>query len=114
MKTGGLLLRFPKVTKAYAYREAKGFDIFLAIVHWKTWLIGIPFVVISDHESLVLLDHGRNSRRIQRWLLGLSEYNFSIMYRRGIMHSAPDALSRIWKDPPEKDDDQPSQEESVF
>ena len=88
--------KFPAIAKAYASREAEAYGIYLAVLHWRVWLLGIDFVVISDHESLALADHGRNSRRIQRWLLGLNEFKFTIKYRRGIMHSAPDALSRVW------------------
>ena len=52
--------------------------------------------MISDHQSLVMSSQCKNSRRIQRWLLGLAEYNFDIKYRRGLLHSTPDALSRVW------------------
>jgi len=95
--------KFPVTAKAYASREAETYGIYLAIIHWRVWLLGRRFTIISDHQSLVLSDHGRNSRRIQRWLLGLAEYTFDIKYRRGIMHSAPDALSRIWG---ERDDEE--------
>jgi len=90
--------KFPQTVKAYASREAEAYGIYLTVLHWRVWLLGKKFTIISDHESLVLSDHGRNSRRIQRWLLGLSEYKYDIKYRRGIMHSVPDALSRAWSD----------------
>jgi hypothetical protein len=88
--------RFPKTARNYASRESEAFGIYLSIIHWRVWLLGKKFLVISDHESLVLATHGRNSRRIQRWLLGLSEYKFEVKYRRGLLHSVPDALSRVW------------------
>jgi len=90
--------KFPATAKVYASREAETYGIYLAIVHWRVWLLGREFTIVSDHQSLVLSDHGRNSRRIQRWLLGLSEFKFGIRYRRGLMHSAPNALSRIWRE----------------
>jgi len=98
--------KFSMTARAYASRESETYGIYLTIIHWRVWLLGRRFTVISDHQSLVLSDHGRNSRRIQRWLLGLSEFKFCIKYRRGLMHSAPDALSRIWAD---KEDDQPQE-----
>jgi hypothetical protein len=99
--------KFPVTAKVYASREAETYGIYLTVIHWRVWLLGKKFTIISDHQSLVLSDHGRNSRRIQRWLLGLAEFTFEIKYRRGIMHSAPDALSRICGDreigdPPEE------------
>ena len=64
--------------------------------------MGRPFTVVSDHEPLTLASHGRNSRRIQRYLLALSEYDYKIIYRRGNTHTVPDALSRTWS---EEDDE---------
>jgi len=107
--------KFPKTAKAYASRETEAFGIYLSIVHWRVWLLGRKFLVISDHKSLVLADHGRNSRRIQRWLLGLSEYRYEVKYRRGLLHSAPDALSRIWAEmnAPEQDPNSNDEDEGV-
>lgn len=96
--------KFPTCTKAYASREAEAYGIYLAVLHWRVWLLGNHFTIISDHQSLALSAHGHNSRRIQRWLLGLSEFRFDIRYRRGILHSAPDALSRIWSVEPSGDE----------
>ena len=88
--------KFPPVVKNYASREAETYGIFMTIQHWRVFLIGHHFTVISDHQSLVLSSQCKNSRRIQRWLLGLAEYDFDIKYRRGLLHSTPDALSRVW------------------
>lgn len=97
--------RFPGAARTYASRELEALGIYLSVVHWRVWLLGHPFTIISDHESLVLSSHCKNSRRIQKWLLGLSEYTYTIVYRRGILHTVPDALSR-GIDPGAEDGDQ--------
>jgi len=35
------------------------------------------------------------NRRLERWKITLSEYEFEILYRKGTKHSNADALSRI-------------------
>ena len=85
--------KFSKEALSYPSREAEAYGIYLAILHWRVWLLGRRFTVVSDHESLTLASHGRNSRRIQRYLLGLSEFEYKIIYRRGIEHTVPDALA---------------------
>ena len=79
--------KFPETAKSYASRELEMFRISLSVTHWRVWLLGFDFTVLSDHESLQLSTQSRNSRRIQKWILGLSEYRFTIKYRRGELHS---------------------------
>ena len=44
-----------------------------------------------------------------RWILRLSEFDFTIQYRPGIVHPVPDALSRIIS--PQGNDDRPVDDE---
>jgi len=88
------------------------YGIYLSITHWRVWLSGYFFIVLSDHESLSVSTQSNNSRRIKKWLLGLSEYKYVIKYRRGILHRAPDALSRAWT-PIDNDDEDETDSASV-
>jgi len=88
--------KFPETVKSYASREMEMYGIYLSVVHWRVWLLGYFFTILSDHESLSVATQSNNSRRIKKWLLGMAEYKYVIKYRRGILHRAPDALSRMW------------------
>ena len=64
----------------------------------------------NDHDALrwpmTLTD---SSGRLMRWRLRLSELDFTIQYRPGIVHQVPDALSRIIS--PLGNDDRPVDDE---
>ena len=59
---------------------------------------GSFFEVITDHQPLVHLRHNpTNSARIERWLLIMNDYHFTITWRRGEANPVADALSSIWE-----------------
>ena len=37
--------KFPAIAKAYASKDAEAYGIYLAVLHWRVWLLGIDFVV---------------------------------------------------------------------
>ena len=57
-------------------------------------LIGTPFIVESDYESLQWLLEAKKPARLVRWSLRLSEFDFIIKYRRGRANGNADGLSR--------------------
>ena len=64
--------------------------------HYRHYLLGRPFIVRTDHASLVWLMRFKNpSGQLARWLEELSQYDFSIEHRSGNRHSNADGLSRI-------------------
>jgi hypothetical protein len=79
-------------------------DLELLAVKWavtqkfKQYLLGRKFTVITDHEALKFLlnKEGENlSKRMQRWILSLTGYDFKIEYKPGKKHQNVDALSRM-------------------
>jgi len=61
-------------------------------------LCGVKFTIITDHAALKwLLNSSSESpnRRLERWKIALSEYEYDIQYRKGTKHTNADALSRI-------------------
>lgn len=74
----------------------------LAIVHgiqrYHTYLYGKPFVVVTDHKPLVTICHKplhAAPPRLQRMLMKIQGYNFTIMYRPGQQMIMADVLSRL-------------------
>ncbi len=65
------------------------------------YLAGRQFTIYTDHKPLQYLF--RESRqvpimaasRIRRWALTLSEYDYTICYRKGSQMSNADAMSRL-------------------
>eukprot|EP00918_Siedleckia_nematoides_P021054 GHVU01045154.1.p1 GENE.GHVU01045154.1~~GHVU01045154.1.p1 ORF type:complete len:1425 (+),score=108.03 GHVU01045154.1:1406-5680(+) len=75
-------------------RELEAFAIFWGITHFAPYLRGLPeFSVRTDHESLEQLwtqDH----KRLARWRIALSDYNFVVHYQKGSTNHLADMLSR--------------------
>ena len=66
---------------------------FLEYFHY--YLLGRTFVARSDHEALKFLFSLKCPKgRVARWLEILSEYSFSVEYRKGASHGNADSLSR--------------------
>ncbi|KZV13985.1 hypothetical protein F511_44661 [Dorcoceras hygrometricum] len=67
----------------------------LAIQHWRPYLLGRKFVVLTDHRSLTsLLKQRVTTPDQQYWLRKLLGYEFEIKYKAGAQNGAADALSR--------------------
>ncbi|KAJ0068233.1 hypothetical protein NL108_017965 [Boleophthalmus pectinirostris] len=74
------------------------FAVVWSVRHFKHFLSGSSFVVITDHKPLLSLkktavDNDSTGRR-SRWILELDIYDYSIMHREGKQHANADALSR--------------------
>ena len=53
--------------------------------------------VLTDHKPLIhILQQKQMSVALQQWLDVLLNYDLHIQYRPGILHVAPDALSRMY------------------
>ena len=69
-----------------------------AVRHFKHFLSGISFTVITDHKPLLSLrkspvDNDPTGRR-NRWILELDMYDYSISHREGKQYANADAMSR--------------------
>ena len=63
--------------------------------YFRHYLLGRDFVVRSDHKALKFLFSLKCPKgRVARWLEILSEYSFSVEYRKGSSHGNADSLSR--------------------
>ncbi|KZV25320.1 peroxidase 64 [Dorcoceras hygrometricum] len=67
----------------------------LAVQHWRPYLLGRKFVVITDHKALKnLLQQRITTPDQQHWLSKLMGFEFQIKYKAGSLNGAADALSR--------------------
>src|SRR5215813_6423449 len=65
------------------------------VKHFKTYLLGRPFTIRTDHAALKWLKRMPDPVGQQaRWLEMLEEYDYTVEHRPGRSHSNADALSR--------------------
>ena len=81
----------------YPVHEQELLSIVISMTTWRQYLHGNPFTlrVLTDHHSLQWLKTQPHlSRRQQRWVELLAEYDFNIEYQEGKKNVVADALSR--------------------
>ena len=81
----------------YTTRERECLAVKQCLVVWRHYLLGAPFVVKSDHESLKWLrtqDVATLSDRLLRWVEFFSLFDFDQGYIPGELNVLPDHLSR--------------------
>ena len=80
----------------YPVHEKEMLAIIRALKKWRSDLIGVPFLIYTDHKTLENFHQQRElSRRQARWMEFLSQYDGKIVYVKGDENSVADALSRI-------------------
>ena len=66
--------------------------------YFRHYLYGSKFSIVTDHTALKWLLNSTSesmNKRLERWKITLSEYDFEIIYRKGKLHSNADAFSRL-------------------
>ena len=67
-----------------------------ATEHFRHYLIGRPFKIVTDHSALRWLYNQPNPQGIlARWLMKMQEYTFTVQYKKGGLHRNADGLSRM-------------------
>lgn len=80
----------------YSTIEKELLAIVWATKYFRPYLFGRKFQINTDHKPLQwLLQMKEPNARITRWRLKLSEYNFTVIYKKGKSNTNADALSRV-------------------
>jgi hypothetical protein len=81
--------------KNYGVTEQECLAVIWGLKQFRHYLLGQPFTVITDHQSLKwLMKQQSPNGRLARWALAIQEYEFEIVYRPGAVNYTADALSR--------------------
>ena len=85
----------------YSQLEKEGLACIFGIKKFHSYLFGHHFELVTDHKPLlaVLNEHRSTSpqasARIRRWSLFLSDYEYTLKFRKTTAHANADALSRL-------------------
>lgn len=90
---------FSKVTQGaesrYHSYELETLAVVKALQHYRHYLVGLRFVVVTDCNALKATEHKKDLiPRVARWWIYLQDFDFSVEYRKGIMMPHADYLSR--------------------
>lgn len=80
----------------YGITERELLAVLDSVTHFRPYIEGAHFTVVTDHSSLKWLGSLSNpSGRLARWSSRLSQFSFDVVHRRGTQHIVPDVLSRM-------------------
>ena len=85
-----------KHERNYAVTELEALAVVWAMKHFRCYLYGRKFELVTDHSALKwLMSCSRfGNMKLQRWALLLQEYDFTVIHRAGKANANADALSR--------------------
>lgn len=79
----------------YNTTEKELLAIIWSVNHFRPYLYGRKFKIVTDHKPLTWLFNCKDpGSKLVRWRLKLSEYDYEIVYKPGKINSNADALSR--------------------
>ena len=87
--------------RGYSQIQKEALAIIFALNKFHQFLYGCTFILVTDHKPLIALfgptkaTPALAANRLARWALMLSQYQYSIEYRKTSDHSNADALSRL-------------------
>ena len=89
-----------EVEQRYSTVERECLALKYATEVFRPYLYGAKFKVITDHLSLVHIKTMKNSNgRLQRWNIGLLDFDFEVEFKSGRSNTDADTLSRYGYEP---------------
>ena len=90
---------FKGVQLHYPIHEKEMLAIIRALDKWRADLLGVPFLVYTDHKTLENFDVQRDlSQHQARWMEFMSQFDAKIIYLKGEDNIVADSLSRLPSD----------------
>jgi hypothetical protein len=82
--------------RKYSATERECLAIVWGTATFRPYLLGQHFTIVTDHQPLTFIQSSRDSHgKLARWASKLSEFDFSIVYRKGSKNTNADMLSRL-------------------
>lgn len=104
---------FNKAERNYSTTDRELAALRWAVKSFRAFLYGVPFIIHTDHASLVHLhtmSQESGNGRLTRTLTELAEFDFIVKYVRGADNTAADGLSRLTG----KQEEETEQEDDVI
>ncbi len=79
----------------YSTTDKEVFAVVFGTAHFRVYLLGRHFKLITDHNALRWLHTMEAKGRLARWIMDLQEFDFSVVHRADRIHNNADALSRL-------------------
>lgn len=81
------------IERNYSATERECYEVVCPITSLHIYVAGTKFTVRTDYDALSwLMSLTEMTGRLTRWRFRLTEYNFFIQYRPGLVHQVPDAM----------------------
>lgn len=79
----------------YHSYELETLAVVKSLQHFRQYLVGIPFKIITDCNALKMTQRKKDLQpRVARWWIYMQDFNFTLEYRKGCLMSHVDYLSR--------------------
>ena len=80
----------------YSTTEKELLAVVFALDKFRSYLIGSPIIVFTDHAALKYLLSKKDAKaRLIRWILLLQEFDLTIKDKKGVENVVADHLSRL-------------------
>ncbi|CAM6120664.1 unnamed protein product [Calypogeia fissa] len=79
----------------YSLYEGECLAVVWAVAHFRCYLFGTPFTLVTDHQPLKwLMESSKLIGKLACWALILQEYDFQVVHRAGVANLDVDGLSQ--------------------